>query len=150
MSQVYFSPSTTTFFRTDTHGVPGTEGCLMPSDVVKVSLVVFEAMVKARSQGQRVIAEFNGQPTVAEPLPPSSEELADQERLWRDRELSRTEWLVTRHRDEKDMGKVTSISLDEFSELLSYRDLLREWPNKSAFPDVSKRPQSPEWLSPKQ
>lgn len=65
MSQVYFSPSTTTFFRTDTHGVPGTEGCLMPSDVVKVSLVVFEAMVKARSQGQRVIAKFNGQPTVA-------------------------------------------------------------------------------------
>lgn len=122
----------------------------MPSDVVEVSQEVFEAMTEARSQGMRLIADGDGQPVAVERLAPTTAELAENERLWRDRELSSTEWLVARHRDEKDMGQVTSISLDEFSELLSYRNRLREWPNEATFPDESKRPQKPEWLSLKQ
>lgn len=150
MSQVYFSPSTTTFFRTDTHGVPGTESCKMPSDVVEVSQDVFEAMTEARSQGMRLISDGDGQPIAVKRLAPTVAELAEDERLWRDRELGSTEWLVARHRDEKDMGQVTSISLDEFSELLIYRNRLREWPTEATFPDESKRPQKPEWLDLKQ
>ncbi|NNA50220.1 phage tail assembly chaperone [Pseudomonas lactis] len=147
MSQVYFSPSTTTFFSTDRHGEPGSESCMMPSDVVKVSQVVFEAMVEARSQGQRLVADEDGQPTATPRLAPTAAELADNERLWRDREISSTEWLVARHRDEIDMAKVPTIAIERFVDLLDYRQLLRDWPSSVGFPKVSKRPPAPDWLA---
>ena len=110
MSQVYFSPSTTTFFRTDTHGVPGTESCKMPSDIVEVSQDVFEAMTEARSNGMRLIADSDGQPIAIERLAPTTAELAENERLWRDGEIVTSEWIVARHRDEVYMGQETMIT----------------------------------------
>ncbi|MBH3400778.1 phage tail protein [Pseudomonas fluorescens] len=147
MSQVYFSPSTTTFFRIDTHGVPGSESCKMPSDVVEVSQDVFEAMTEARSQGMRLISDGDGQPIAVKRLAPTVAELAEDERLWRDRELGSTEWLVARHRDELDMSRSTTITAERFVDLLDYRQLLRDWPSTAGFPKVSKRPTAPYWLA---
>ncbi len=147
MSQVYFSPSTTTFFRTDTHGVPGSERCKMPSDVVAVSQEVFEAMSYARSQGMRLVFDADGQPVAVKRLAPTAAELAESERLWRDRELSKTEWLVARHRDEIDMAIVPTIPIERFVDLLDYRQLLRDWPLSDGFPKASKRPPVPDWLT---
>ncbi|MCU0213334.1 phage tail assembly chaperone [Pseudomonas shahriarae] len=147
MSQVYFSPSSTTFFRADTHGVPGSESCKMPSDVVAVSQSVFETMSEARSLGMRLVADEDGQPTAIPRLAPTAAELAENERLWRDREIRNTEWLVARHRDEIDMAKVPTIAIERFGDLLDYRQLLRDWPSAVGFPKASKRPQAPDWLA---
>ena len=134
-------------FRTDTHGVPGSERCKMPSDVVEVSQNVFEAMSEARSQGMRLVADGDGKPTAIQRLAPTAAELADNERLWRNGEISSTEWLVARHRDEIDMAKVPTIAIERFVDLLDYRQLLRDWPSSVGFPKVSKRPQAPDWLA---
>lgn len=75
------------------------------------------------------------------------EELLGIERVWRNAELSATEWLVMRHRDERDLALDTSLSVAQFTELLNYRQALRDWPSAGTFPDSAKRPKAPAWLS---
>ncbi|MBT9299801.1 phage tail assembly chaperone [Pseudomonas sp. TAE6080] len=143
----YFSPSTTTFFRSDIHGEPGSDDCSMPDEVREVSVEVFERMLRVREQGGRVVPDEDGLPIAAPPLLPTSEELADKERRWRDRVISTTEWIVTRHRDEVDMGQETMITPEQFSEVLRYRQALRDWPTVEGFPNVDLRPNPPGWLA---
>lgn len=143
----YFSPSTTTFFRSDIHGEPGSDDCSMPDEVREVSVEVFERMLRVREQGGRVIPDEDGLPIAAPPLLPTSEELAEKERRWRDRVIFTTEWIVTRHRDEVDMGQETMITPEQFSELLRYRQALRDWPTVEGFPNVDLRPNPPGWLA---
>ena len=119
----------------------------MPDEVREVSVEVFERMLRVREQGGRVIPDEDGLPIAAPPLLPTSEELAEKERRWRDRVISTTEWIVTRHRDEVDMGQETMITPEQFSELLRYRQALRDWPTVEGFPNVDLRPNPPGWLA---
>ena len=143
----YFSPSTTTFFRSDIHGEPGSDDCSLPDDVREVSIEVFERMLRVREEGGRVVPDKGGLP-IAAPAPlPTNEELTEKERRWRDRVISTSEWIVTRHRDEVDMGQETQITPEQFSELLRYRQALRDWPTVDGFPSSDLRPTPPDWLS---
>lgn len=69
------------------------------------------------------------------------------ERSWRDTELNATQWPVARHRDELDAGTATTLSADQFVELLAYRQALRDWPAAAAFPESTSRPVAPTWLA---
>ncbi|WP_289138884.1 phage tail assembly chaperone [uncultured Pseudomonas sp.] len=143
----YFSPSTTAFFRSDIHGEPGSDDCSMPDDVLEVASEVFERMLRVREEGGRVVPDEDGLPIAAPALLPTSEELAEKERRWRDQVISTSEWIVTRHRDEVDMGQETQITPEQFSELLRYRQALRDWPTAEGFPAADLRPTRPEWLA---
>ncbi len=68
-------------------------------------------------------------------------------RHWRDSEILRSEWIVARHRDEKDMGLTTTLSATQFKELQVFRQQLRDWPTALVFPSVSSRPLAPSWLA---
>jgi hypothetical protein len=68
------------------------------------------------------------------------------ERDWRDGELIARQWLRDRHRDELQLGVPTTISDEQFVELLEYMQALREWPSSQSFPTVAMRPTSPEWI----
>lgn len=82
-----------------------------------------------------------------EPLPPLDPEvLADIERGWRDGEIDRTQWLTARHRDEQDMDQATTLTAEQFAELLTYRQALRDWPLKPDFPQMEFRPIAPSWI----
>lgn len=85
----------------------------------------------------------------SEPLDDSNEILAANERYWRDGELASNEWLITRHRDEQEVGSATTLTDEQYSQLLLYRKELRDWPINSDFPDSAARPLPPEWLQPK-
>ncbi|GID08017.1 phage tail assembly chaperone [Pseudomonas sp. 008] len=69
------------------------------------------------------------------------------ERLWRRSSLSANQWLVARHRDEQDLGRVTTLTAKQYLELLEYRQALREWPESSQFPQTPARPAAPHWLT---
>lgn len=73
--------------------------------------------------------------------------LAISERAWRDAEMIASEWLVTRHRDEQDLKRETTLTAVLFSELLIYRRALRDWPQSPSFPDYQYRPVAPPWLA---
>ncbi|MGE8436640.1 MAG: phage tail assembly chaperone [Pseudomonas palmensis] len=76
----------------------------------------------------------------------TSDQVAFSERAWRDVEVSGTEWLVTRHRDEQDMQLATTFQAEQFAELLLYRQALRDWPQSELFPGIEHRPVPPSWL----
>jgi len=69
------------------------------------------------------------------------------ERLWRDDEVTASDWLVNRHREEQDIQLPTTLKADQFSELLLHRQALRDWPTAVAFPDSERRPVAPSWIA---
>ncbi|MGE7959089.1 phage tail assembly chaperone [Pseudomonas sp. NPDC089530] len=73
------------------------------------------------------------------------EDAADQARGWRQTMLSTSQWLVTRHRDEQELGRGTTLTAQQYLELLEYRQALRDWPASAGFPDVTGRPPAPVW-----
>lgn len=78
--------------------------------------------------------------------PPPIEELSAAARLWRDSELSNSQWLVERHRDEVDTGAATTLTTAQYRALQVYRQKLRDWPEAAGFPADSSRPETPDWL----
>jgi hypothetical protein len=77
----------------------------------------------------------------------SASEQIDAERKWQNFELNATEWLILRHRDEQDQGAVSTLTPEQYSELLSYRQALRDWPQTDSFPVAESRPIAPPWLA---
>lgn len=55
----------------------------------------------------------------------------------RDAAISATDWLVTRQRDETDAGSTPTLTADQYKDLLSYRQALRDLPNVDGFPNVA-------------
>ncbi|MCU1730608.1 MULTISPECIES: phage tail assembly chaperone [unclassified Pseudomonas] len=68
------------------------------------------------------------------------------ERAWRNSELERIKWLRERHRDQQELQTVTTLSNQQFSQLLAYLQELRDWPQSDAFPDAEQRPIAPSWI----
>ena len=77
----------------------------------------------------------------------SLDDLVAAERGWRNDQVSSTEWLVTRHRDEQDMQLPTTLQVEQFAELQLYRQALRDWPQSPDFPASQKRPETPPWVA---
>lgn len=80
-------------------------------------------------------------------LPPADEDLSVQERAWRDGELAGLVWLRDRHRDQLEIQVPTTLSGEQFTELLVYMQDLRDWPQSTDFPDSEHRPVAPDWIA---
>ncbi|MBC8997741.1 hypothetical protein IAI51_14495 [Pseudomonas sp. N40(2020)] len=94
----------------------------------------------------------SGQPEPDKPVVPTTLAADEQEpvsaaRTWRQSSLSSTEWWVTRHRDEQELGHGTTLKAQQYLELLEYRQALRDWPESSHFPSAISRPSVPAWLA---
>lgn len=132
------------FFCPETMGLY--PGGLTGAAVGKPCIELTEAEYRAVA-GRALAIGADGRPVLATSLPPAAEQLEAAERGWRDGELVRTEWLVARHRDEVDIGRPTTLAVEQYAELLNWRQLLREWPAAAAFPDPAGRPAPPDWLA---
>lgn len=77
----------------------------------------------------------------------SLESQTDAESQWRTAELAATDWLVTRHRDELDVGAQPTLSGKQFSKLQAWRQALRNWPGTVEMADDLSRPEPPKWLA---
>jgi hypothetical protein len=110
-----------------------------------------------RNAGGEIVGQFaNLQPGFAEEyLPPGSPELlyvspvqaAAGERAWRDGELSGVAWLRERHRDQLELVRPTTLTAEQFAELLVYLQALRDWPQSPDFPALEQRPVAPPWIA---
>ncbi|RBJ85056.1 hypothetical protein C3L29_006595 [Pseudomonas sp. MWU12-2534b] len=72
---------------------------------------------------------------------------AAQERQWRDAELSSVMWLRERHRDQLEIATATTLTGEQFKELLVYMQSLRDWPQSPDFPQAEHRPVAPSWIA---
>ncbi|WP_449106686.1 phage tail assembly chaperone [Pseudomonas mohnii] len=136
----YYSPSTMTTYLPSIHSD-------MPADVVVITEERFLGVIARPTPGRIRSHDENGLPILIDQPLATGEELAAAERKWRDGQLSDTEWLVTRHRDEQDMQLSTTLTSEQFSDLLVYRQGLRDWPQSELFPGIEHRPQPPTWLA---
>ncbi|CAH0275837.1 tail fiber assembly protein [Pseudomonas mediterranea] len=79
---------------------------------------------------------------------PAVEERGDlKERGWRDSQLHNVQWLRERHRDEVELGLSSTLTDEQFKELLIYMQSLRNWPQDAHFPQVQWRPSAPQWIA---
>ncbi|TDJ76969.1 phage tail protein [Pseudomonas putida] len=121
----------------------------VPTDAKEITQERFLAVIAEPEPGKVRSHDEEGLPILIDPpvIALTSEQLAANERAWRDAEVSSTEWLVTRHRDEQDMQLATTLTAEQFAELLVYRQALRDWPQTEAFPDSAQRPVAPAWIA---
>ena len=116
----------------------------IPAHAIKVADELWFRLVNEQDGVWRLKADGAIQ---KEPLLEVVPDFAKLERDWRDGELQATEWLTTRHRDEQGIGRSTTLTSGQYGEVLTYRQELRDWPQTSNFPESSKRPSTPTWLT---
>lgn len=121
----------------------------MPDDVLEISDERYQSVIANPDPAKIRSHDSSGLPILIDmpELRPSEDELASDERTWRDTQLAASEWLASRHRDQQDMQLPTTLTTDQFTELLAYRQTLRDWPQTEAFPDSAQRPIAPPWIA---
>lgn len=118
----------------------------MPADVVPISKERYQAVIADPEPGLVRSHDADGLPTLIVPQT-SPDELLRDERVWRDAEIERVKWLRERHRDQFEIGEQTTLTADQFGELLAYVQRLRDWPQSNEFPALEFRPVVPEWVA---
>lgn len=135
----FYSPSTGTTYLVGMHSV-------LPADVVELSEDLYLSVIGNPEPGKIRVHDDSGLPYLVD-APEPSIDLPSQERSWRDAQLSAVMWLRERHRDQVENGVVATLNNDEFKELISYIQLLRDWPQSPNFPDSQYRPVAPLWIT---
>lgn len=137
------------FFCAETGGFyPGEPyGDALGKKCVELSQEAYQVLRAEIDQGKEIIV-VDGWPEAVDRVV-SPEQLVIFERIWRDSEVQKTDWLVVRHRDEQDLELSPALTTEQFSELLVYRQSLRDWPQTNSFPLLESRPIAPSWLTEK-
>ncbi|HDR9225286.1 phage tail assembly chaperone [Burkholderia vietnamiensis] len=94
-------------------------------------------LVAAQSTGKCLVLDDTGKPAAIDPAPPTRSEVAVVKRAERDAALHASDWLVSRHQDEKALGDGTTLTADQFALLLKYRQSLRECSDMPGWPNVA-------------
>jgi len=136
----FYSPSTGCTY------LPAIHGENIPDDAVEISENVFELVIANPEQGKIRAHDEKGLPYLVD-APVVTPDPGVTERTWRDAELSSVIWLRDRHRDQLDIGSDTTLTVEQFAELLLYLQALRDWPQSADFPDSQHRPLAPDWIA---
>ncbi|ATR82796.1 phage tail protein [Pseudomonas sp. HLS-6] len=121
------------------------ERCDVPEGAIEISEETFLRSINERD-GQWVLS--TGGEVIKASFPArTAEQLADDERIWRNGEINATQWLSARHRDQQEIGRGTSLTAEQFQELLVYMQALRDWPQSEQFPVIEHRPVAPPWIA---
>ncbi|WP_024674072.1 phage tail assembly chaperone [Pseudomonas syringae] len=123
------------------------ENIFVPDDALEITEDRHAELLSGPASGLRIIADSEGLPMLADPLPLSEELLASNERAWRTGQLAATDGMVSRHRDELESEMQTTLTPARYTELQEYRRNLRNWPEAGEFPLIEHRPVLPEWLA---
>lgn len=142
MNKIYVSVANKAFYDSAIHSKDQ-----LPGDAVEIGKELHQSLLEGVSSQSKMI-DFSSSPPLLIDLPePSEEMLAAVESGWRDSQLRRTDDIVTRHRDEREMGGPTTLTSSEFMTLMGYRKALRDWPDSDLFPDSRFRPAEPQLIS---
>ena len=129
--------------------VPGINASDIPSDVIEIPQTYWMSLLQELAVTAKMISvrADNGYPVLVDTPPLAPEEAANAERFWRDAQLSATDSMVARDRDELEDGGGTTLTTDQYAQLQAYRRALRDWPQGSFFPFTEHRPSAPLWLA---
>lgn len=119
----------------------------IPVDALPITEARYQEVIANPVPGKIRTHDTVGLPVLIEQPAGSADDLEASERIWRNAEVSATEWLVTRHRDQQDMQLATTLRAEQYAELLHYRQDLRDWPQSAHFPVLEHRPVAPPWTA---
>lgn len=134
----FYSESTQTSYLLGIHLV-------MPPDVVEISEALYLSVIGNPPAGKIRAHDEKGLPYLID-APSLALDPYAQEREWRDAELSSVMWLRERHRDQVEISDQTTLTSEQFAELLVYMQALRDWPQSPDFPQIKQRPIAPDWI----
>jgi Phage tail assembly chaperone protein len=118
-------------------------GDSIPAGAVPISDEQHAALLEGQSVGKVMKIDADGNPALEDPPPPTDEQVAVSVRADRDARLAETDWLLLRHQDETVVGKATTLTADEATTLVDYRQALRDVPTQAGFPHEIDWPQEP-------
>lgn len=131
--KIYWSPSVQGFFDSRINSS-------IPKDAVEISPSHRNELIDGSRRNQVIVCRANGFPILADAPPATPAESTIIERQWRDAQLSETDPMVARHRDELEDAETTTLSVEQYAALQQYRRDLRNWPSSTQFPAMSGRP----------
>lgn len=120
----------------------GLSGSAVGESTVEISKANYVALL-----GKVLAVDEHGYPVLAVEQPPTIEQLVGNERAWRDQLLSMLMGVRDRHRDQLEIQGDTTLSGEQFTELLVYMQALRDWPQSPDFPYSQHRPTAPPWIA---
>lgn len=135
----FYSQSTQTTYLKGLHA-------LIPDDAVEISDALYLSVIGNPAPGKIRVHDEKGLPYLVD-APSVIPELAASERTWRDIELTSVMWLRERHRDQLEIGTASTLTGDQFNQLLVYMQFLRDWPQSPDFPQAEHRPVAPSWIA---
>lgn len=135
----FYSQKTQTTYLRDMH-------TSMPDDAVEITDELYMAVIGNPPPGKVRAHDDQGLPYLVD-APAVLPDWLAQERGWRDDELSSLMWLRERHRDQAEIGAPTTLTGEQFKELLIYMQSLRDWPQSPDFPQTEHRPVAPSWIA---
>ncbi|WP_207283747.1 phage tail assembly chaperone [Pseudomonas sp. FW300-N2F2] len=140
---VLFSPSTCGAY------VPGINTSDIPEDVIEIPRAYWLSLLQQLAVSPKRISvnPDNGYPILMDPPPLTVEQATANEYAWRNGQLTATDRLIARDRDEMDDGGGTTLDQTQYTALQAYRRALRDWPKDEFFPEVEHRPVAPPWLA---
>ena len=119
----------------------------VPTDAMEVSGEDYLALLEGQGKGKCITAGEDSYPVLNDLPPLPKEVLIVNARDWRLHQLTATDGVVARHRDELEEGSPITLNAAQYTELQAYRRALRNWPEEGEFPLVESRPEAPTWLS---
>ncbi|WP_404938355.1 phage tail assembly chaperone [Pseudomonas sp. JDS08PS003] len=138
MDRLYSKTTQTTY-------VPGLHVSI-PEDAVEISDALYLAVIGNPAPGKVRAHDERGLPYLVD-APFVERDLSVEERIWRDAELASVMWLRERHRDQLEIEAPTTLTGEQFKELLVYMQSLRNWPQSLDFPQTELRPAPPSWIA---
>lgn len=117
-----------------------------PADVVDITDKLYKEVIANPPRNKVRMHDEKGLPYLVD-APVLAPDPVAQEREWRDAALASVMWLRERHRDQVEIKVPTTLTTEQFEELLVYIQALRDWPQSPAFPNPEERPTEPTWLS---
>ena len=141
--KMFYSPSKEAMFNDVVYGKD------IPQDAVQIPANRVDEILAGLGLQKTLVVGEGGGLSLVDPVPvvPTLEQLAAAERAWRDAEVSQVLWLRDRHRDQLEVGIDTTLTVEQFNELLVYIQALRDWPQSLDFPDSEHRPTAPDWIA---
>ncbi|SFY27070.1 MULTISPECIES: phage tail assembly chaperone [unclassified Pseudomonas] len=137
---IFYAPTTGGFYNSIDHANE------IPKDAVEISEHAYSALFAAPFLNRCITSDDMGYPVLSELEVDRIETQILNETHWRDAQLTATDRLVARDRDEMDDGGGTTLDQAQYTQLQAYRRALRDWPQDELFPAAEHRPVAPPWL----
>ncbi|RMP24932.1 hypothetical protein [Pseudomonas coronafaciens] len=67
-------------------------------------------------------------------------------KLWVELRLKVSDNLVSQYRDARDLGGELPVTPEQFTQLLTWRQAVREWPQVRGYPKENTQPVTPDWI----